>query len=72
MLSALFQQTVYPIGNCRLCVSMEEMSAGFSYAAISDHLSLLKTHFFFFFTFIFISWRLITLQYCSGFCHTWT
>ena len=26
--------------------------------------------FFFFFSFIFISWRLITLQYCSGFCHT--
>ena len=28
---------------------------------------------FFFFSFIFISWRLITLQYCSGFCHilTW-
>ena len=25
-----------------------------------------------FFPFIFISWRLITLQYCSGFCHTWT
>ena len=25
----------------------------------------------FFFWFIFISWRLITLQYCSGFCHTW-
>ena len=23
-----------------------------------------------FFPFIFISWRLITLQYCSGFCHT--
>ena len=23
-----------------------------------------------FFSFIFISWRLITLQYCSGFCHT--
>ena len=35
------------------------------------------TYFFFqlwhFFPFIFISWRLITLQYCSGFCHilTW-
>ena len=32
-------------------------------------------HFFvcvFFFPFIFISWRLITLQYCSGFCHTLT
>ena len=23
-----------------------------------------------FFPFIFISWRLITLQYCNGFCHT--
>ena len=30
------------------------------------------TFFFFFFSFIFISWRLITLQYCSGFCHTLT
>ena len=27
---------------------------------------------FFFFPFIFISWRLITLQYCSGFCHMLT
>ena len=27
---------------------------------------------FFFFSFIFISWRLITWQYCSGFCHTLT
>ena len=26
----------------------------------------------FFFAFIFISWRLITLQYCSDFCHTLT
>ena len=25
---------------------------------------------FFFSPFIFISWKLITLQYCSGFCHT--
>ena len=33
-----------------------------------------KNHFIFcfFFSFIFISWRLITLQYCSGFCHTLT
>ena len=30
----------------------------------------LPLHFIFFFPFIFISWRLITLQYCSGFCHT--
>ena len=27
---------------------------------------------FFFFSFIFISWRLISLQYCSGLCHTLT
>ena len=27
---------------------------------------------FFFFSFIFISWKLITLQYCSGFCHSLT
>ena len=26
----------------------------------------------FFFPLFFISWRLITLQYCSGFCHTLT
>ena len=26
----------------------------------------------FFFSFIFISWRLITLQYCNDFCHTLT
>ena len=28
--------------------------------------------FFLFFSFIFISWRLITSQRCSGFCHTLT
>ena len=28
--------------------------------------------FFFFFSFIFISWRLITSKHCSGFCHTLT
>ena len=27
---------------------------------------------FIYFSFIFISWRLTTLQYCSGFCHTLT
>ena len=29
-----------------------------------------KKRYLLFFSFIFISWRLITLQYCSGFCHT--
>ena len=28
--------------------------------------------YYYFFSFIFISWRLIILQYCSGFCHTLT
>ena len=34
--------------------------------------SALYVESFFFPPFIFISWRLITLQYCSGFCHTLT
>ena len=33
------------------------------------HLLVGYPFFFFFFPFIFISWRLIILQYCSGFCH---
>ena len=32
----------------------------------------LSSFFLIFFPFIFIRWRLITLQYCSGFCHTLT
>ena len=43
---------------------------------LSSVFSYLKHHlphpYFLFFSFIFISWRLITLQYCSGFCHTLT
>ena len=35
-------------------------------------IEVLIATFFSFFSFIFISWRLITLQYCSGFCHTLT
>ena len=34
--------------------------------------SMVNDGLLFFFSFIFISWRLITLQYCSGFCHTLT
>ena len=29
-------------------------------------------YFTFFFKFIYFNWRLVTLQYCSGFCHTLT
>ena len=42
----------------------------------SSKTSILFLSFFFFFLhffpFIFISWRLTTLQYCTGFCHTLT
>ena len=34
--------------------------------------TFLSIRVFSFFSFIFISWRLITLQYCSGFCYTLT
>ena len=43
-----------------------------SYASFFSLSNCLAQSFFFFFSFIFISWRLITLQYCSGFCHTLT
>ena len=33
---------------------------------------LYSSSFILFFKFIYFSWRLITLQYCSGFCHTLT
>ena len=39
-----------------------------SFLSFCNHFSCLA----FFFSFILISWRLITLQYCSGFCHTLT
>ena len=39
---------------------------------VNHHYNYLLTVSFLFFSFIFVSWRLITLQYCSGFCHTLT
>ena len=38
----------------------------------SAQISTESQHYLLFFSFIFISWRLITLQYCGGFCHTVT
>ena len=38
----------------------------------SPFFPLSVSFFFFFLSFIFISWKLITFQYCSGFCHTLT
>ena len=39
---------------------------------LPQYLNLSRSLNILFFSFIFISWRLITLQYCSGFCHTLT
>ena len=46
----------------KICVSV--------FLPVSEQITVLPIDFFF--PFIFISWRLITLQYCSGFCHTST
>ena len=35
-------------------------------------ISLLDNLFYSFYLFIYFNWRLITLQYCGGFCHTFT
>ena len=39
-----------------------------------NHFKILYMHpwFLFYFSFIYFNWRLITLQYCNGFCHTLT
>ena len=41
-----------------------------SYGDPSNLIYILILFFYFYFYFSLISWRLITLQYCSGFCHT--
>ena len=52
--------------------SAYNLSIEFGHLMCFSLLFLLQSYFFFFFPFIFISWRLITLQNCSGFCHTLT
>ena len=42
------------------------------FGKLSDHRTGRGQFSFFFFFFSFISWRLITLQHCSGFCYTLT
>ena len=45
----------------------------YSLSRVNIYISLSFIYLFIYlFSFIFISWRLITLQYCSGFCHTLT
>ena len=57
-----------------MCVSGSQgkVGQGIEYSEACCQYITLKIGFGFFFSFIFVSWRLITLQYCSGFCHTLT
>ena len=49
-----------------------KLVAGFSLLLNANADRSMAFLFTFFFPFIFISWRLIILEYCSGFCHTLT
>ena len=42
------------------------------FTLISSSIVYIDATFFFFNLFIYFNWRLITLQYCGGFCHTLT
>ena len=56
------------VEKCDEAVGGLKFQSRLAFARASYYLIL----FFFFPPFIFISWRLTTLQYCSGFCHTLT
>ena len=63
--------------NFRVIFKIHTLYKAKSWASCSSILSLsffltLWNYIFFFFSFIFISWRLITSQHFSGFCHTLT
>ena len=50
---------------CNFSITCDQFFFKFSFSSLKYIWSV-------FFSFIFISWRLVTLQYCSGFCHTLT
>ena len=61
-LSSLHDVLIYfVLGNWFCCIRLRCLTSYLPYYLL-----------IYFFSFIFISWRLITLQYCSGFCHTLT
>ena len=58
-------------------VSLDMLSQVCLFASVDKRVGLRTCFLFiffivFFFSFIFISWRLMTSQHCSGFCHTLT
>ena len=58
------------LAGCTGLVASQHMRSASLLVIRPVSLALEGGFFFFFFSFIFISWRLITLQHCSGFCHT--
>ena len=67
---------MYFFGCAGLCCCMWAVSSCSERGLLSScsaQISPVWFFFFFFFSFIFISWGLITLQYCSGFsrCRAW-
>ena len=65
----------YPIWMCCVNILVFQKCNKYFYinATLGNFFFFLGLHlcFYFFFPFIFISWRLITLQYCSGFAIHW-
>ena len=59
----------FPLSSFTFIKKLFSSSSPFCHKVVSS--AYLKL-FYLFFSFTFISWRLITLQYCSGFCHTLT
>ena len=55
-----------------LAIQQQQRPAPWKSTRVVCSAQLLSCIQLFFFPFIFISWRLITLQYCGGFCHTLT
>ena len=67
----------WPLLPTRESMRQEEEKSSVSMERDNKHLiisvySLYSEPIYFFSHLFFISWRLITLQYCSGFCHTLT
>ena len=66
-------QDWFPLGWTDLIsLQSKALSRVFSNTTVQKHQIFIAQLSFFFSPIIFISWRIITLQYCSGFCHTLT
>ena len=69
----ILQHTWYAHNRCDVSIMMLVIAM---YLCLNKHYDINLNSFLFFnlniYLFIYFNWRLITLQYCSGFCHTLT